>query len=572
MAIAARTHGAAGDAADPFAEARAAIFPQLRNRTLAEAAGALAENHVETANSLLSKYLERKPEDPDALNLMAELARRAKRFDDAEQMLVRCVALVPKSIGFRYNYAVVLRYLHRYEPALAQIDELVGEEPQNPLFRDQKATILSHMGRFAEALACRRQLVEEFPGSAKTWLQFGHTLRDEGHQAECLAAFHKALQLDPSMTSVYASLAALKVYRFTAAEIGQMEKQLAKPGVSTEERTDLHHALGNAYADAKNYAKSFENYAKGNALRRISVEFDKDKLFTQRVACESFFTESIFRERRGWGCPARDPIFIVGLPRSGSTLIEQILSSHSAIEGLGEIADLDTVLVTPLEAFRDTIRLQEFANGNAVDKSGLLYAYSRVLDRFGDEDFRAIGESYLESTGTRRTTGRPIFTDKALRNFFYVGLIHLILPNARIVDTRRHPLDCGWSCFKSLFQGNHFALRLSDIGNDYANYVRLMAHFDRVLPGRVHRVIHEELVANPDTELRRLFDYLELPFEEQCLRFYENKRPVMTQSSEQVRKPLNKSGMGQWAPYEPWLGPLKAALGPVLEYYPRPPE
>jgi hypothetical protein len=300
--------------------------------------------------------------------------------------------------------------------------------------------------------------------------------------------------------------------------------------------------------------------------------YDKEKLAVQRRACEAFFTPSFFHERAGWGCAARDPIFIVGLPRSGSTLLEQILSSHSAIEGLGELPDLDNTLVHPLTAFREEIQLDEFANGYAVDKSALVTAYTKLFDRFGADRFRSMGEHYLQMTGVRRNSERPFFTDKALRNFFYVGMIHLMLPHARIVDARRHPLDCGWSCFKSQFPGNNFALRLSDIGEDYANYVRFMAHFDRVLPGRIHRVIHEQLLAEPENELRHLFNYLDLPFEEQCLRFYENKRPVFTQSSEQVRQPLSKAGMGQWLPYEPWLGPLKAALGPVLENYPRVPE
>jgi hypothetical protein len=334
----------------------------------------------------------------------------------------------------------------------------------------------------------------------------------------------------------------------------------------------MHHALGKAYSDVKNYARSFENYAKGNALRRISVDFDAERLAAHRRACEESFDEAFFRERSGWGCPSTDPIFIVGLPRSGSTLIEQILSTHSAIEGLGELADLDATLVGPLSAVRDEVRLREFANGSAVDKSSLVFAYLRLVHRFTGEHFRAMGEQYLKLTGARRTSGKPFFTDKTLRNFFYVGLIQLILPNAKIIDARRHPLDCGWSCFKSQFHGSHFTLKLSDIGNDYVNYVRLMAHFDRVLPGKIYRLIHENLVADPEPELRRLFDYLSLPFEEQCLRFYENERPVFTQSSEQVRQPLNKSGMGQWLPYEPWLGPLKNALGPILENYPSVPE
>jgi tetratricopeptide (TPR) repeat protein len=564
--------GTVGDLPDPFAEARNKLFPPLRNRTLSEAAGALAEKHVELAESLLAKYLEKKPEDPDALNLRAEIARRTKRFEIAEKLLVQCVEKAPKRAGFRYNYAVALRHLHKYDKALEQIDALLRKEPENAVFRDQKATILSHLGRHAEALVYRRGLSEEFPASAKISFQFGQTLRDEGFHAECLAAFHKALELDPSSTAVYASLAALKVYRFTSVEIAQMEAQLVKRDLSSDGRADLHHALGKAHGDAKSYGKSFENYAKANALRRIDVGFDKDKLSARRQISEAFFTQTFFRERTNWGHPSKEPIFVVGLPRSGSTLIEQILSSHSAIEGLGELSDLDTALVSPLTETREEIPLHEFTNGNAVDKSGLVQAYIRLFSRFTGAKFRSIGKHYLRITGGRRATGRQFFTDKTLPNFHYVGLIQLIFPNSKIIDARRHPLDCGWSCFKSQFQGNHFTLRLSDIGHDYANYVRLMAHFNRVLPGRIHRVIHEKLIGDPETELRRLFDYLKIPFEEQCLRFYENKRPVFTQSSEQVRMPIYNTGMGQWIPYEPWLGPLKAALGPVLETYPRVPE
>jgi predicted Zn-dependent protease len=555
-------------APDPLLAAKQKLFPPLRNRMLADAAGALAENNTEIAESLVRRYLEKKPGDLDALNLLAEIARRARSFDDAEKFLEQCVKRSPGSAGFRFNYAVVLRHLHRYEEALVQIDALLRNHPQNPLFRDQKALILTRLGRHADALVLRRGLVEEFPQLPSAWFQLGDALRDVGVQAECIAAFHKTLELDPFSTGVYAGLASLKVYRFTPVEIAQMERTLAQPGLSPDARADVHHALGKAYGDARNYAKSFENYAKGNALRRLNVSFDPDRLTLHRRGCESVFTEAFFRERAGWGCPAKDPIFIVGLPRSGSTLIEQILSSHSAIEGLGELADLDSALVRPQIEIRGEIPFHEVTNGNAVDKSGLVNAYMKVLDRLGDEQYRSMGEQYLKITSARRTTGRPFFTDKTLRNFFYVGLIHLILPNAKIVDARRHPLDCGWSCFKSQFHGSNFALKLSDIGNDYANYVKLMAHFDRVLPGRVYRLIHESLVANPEEELRTLFQYLELPFEEQCLRFYENKRPVFTQSSEQVRQPLTKSGMGQWVPYEPWLGPLKSALGPVLDSYP----
>jgi tetratricopeptide (TPR) repeat protein len=558
-------------APDIFAEARRKLFPPLHNRTLTEAANALADNRVDIAESLVATFLERRPRDPDALNLMADIARRSKRFEEAEQLLVRCIAQSPRCAGYRFNYSIILRRLERYDEALAQLDELLGDDPRNPLYRDQKASVLRLMGKDAEAIVYRRELSEDYPASPEAWLHYGHALRNEGDQDQCIAAYHRALELAPSLSAAYGSLADLKIYRFAAAEIESMEAQLGLPGLSTNARADLHHALGKAYGDEKLYAKSFENYAKGNALRRLGVDFDQDRLTAHRLANESFFTQTFFCDRSGCGFNSRAPVFIVGMPRSGSTLLEQILSSHSAIEGLGELADLDKVLVRPLTDDKAENHQHQFGRG-AVAKSDVVRAYLQMLNRLDGDHFRSLGEQYLEVTGRRRTTERPFFTDKTLPNYFYTGLIHLILPNAKIIDARRHPLDCGWSCFKSQFPGGHFALRLGDIGRDYSNYVRLMAHFDRALPRRIHRVIYESLVTDPRTELGRLFEYLELPFEEQCLRFYENKRAVATQSSEQVRMPLYTSGVDQWLPYEPWLGPLKSALGAVLDSYPNAPE
>lgn len=555
-------------AADPFAAAGKQLFPPLRNRTLSEAAGALAKGDVAIAETLVEKFLARKPSDPDALNLLADIARRSRRFEEAEQLIARCVKQRPESAGHRYNYVVILRLLHRHEAALVELDELLRRDPQNPLFREQKATLLTSMGRHAEALGWRRDLAEEFPECPIAWLRYGHTLRDVGLQELCVSAFHKALELSPYLATAYAGLADLKVYRFTAAEMASMEECLRCSGLSSDQRADFHHALGNAYEKERQFAKSFENYTKANALRRIGVDFDPEKLVAHRTACETLFTEEFFRERADWGSSSNAPIFIVGIFRSGSTLLEQILSSHSAIEGLGELNDLDTALVRPLARFKDEVRLADISNGNVVDKTGLVHAYALTLDRLDAMSFRAIGEEYLELMGRRITSGRPFFTDKTLRNFLNIGLIRLMFPNAKIIDARRHPLDCGWSCFKSQFPGAHFARRLSDIGLDYSNYVRLMAHFDKVLPGKIHRVIYENLIADPLSELQKLFNYLDLPFEEGCLRFYENKRSVTTQSSQQVRKPLYTNATAQWVPYEPWLGPLKSALGPVLDNYP----
>ncbi len=556
---------------DPLADARRKLFPPLRNRALAEAADALADKRLESAGALVARVLAKRPGDPDALNLQADIARRLKQFDEAEQLLARCVEHSPEHFGYKFNHAVILRRLEKYEQALAQLDELLRRDPRNPLYRDQKAAVLRLLDRHGEALVYRRELSEEYPTSPDAWLHYGHALRNAGLRTECIAAYRKAIELAPALSPAYGSLADLKVYRFTAAEIDSMEAALGLPGASAEVRADLHHALGKAYEDAKIYAKSFENYAKANALRRIGVHFDREKLAAHRSACENFFTDAFFREREGWGCGSPAPIFIVGIPRCGSTLLEQILSSHTAIEGLGELADLDNALARPLAGATQEIH-ERFALGGQIEKTALVQAYLQLRDRLDADRFRLPGEHYLQLTGRRRKSARPFFTDKTLRNFLYVGLIALILPHAKIIDARRHPLDCGWSCFKSQLPGNSFSLSLGDIGHDYANYVRLMAHFDRVLPGRIHRVIYEDLVANPRAELGRLFDYLQLPFEEQCLRFYENERAVATQSSEQVRLPLYRSGVGQWLPYETWLGPLKSALGDVLDKYPDVPD
>ncbi|HWY16539.1 MAG TPA: sulfotransferase [Rhizomicrobium sp.] len=539
---------------DPLDEEKQKLFPPLRNRILAQAAGALGENRAHLAEPLVSKFLKKHPNDPSALNLMADIARRAERFAEAEQLLSRCVEQ-SACAGYRFNYAVVLRRLDKFDEALAQLDELLIKEPRNPLYREQKAEVLNLMRRQDEAFVIHRELSEEFPNSPDVWLNYGDTWRSTGHFDQCIAAYHKALELAPTLSAGYPRLVELKFYRFTMADIEWMEKQLDVPGLSADDRANLYFALGNAYGDQEFYAKSFEFYAKANALRRLGVGFDPERLSAYRLNCQSVFTEAFFRDRIGWGCASSAPIFIVGIPRSGSTLLEQILCGHTAIEGLGELADLGNTIASGVPS------------GGKEGQASVDYV--KRLRSLAADDFRSICGRYLDLTARRRRLGRPYFTDKALTNFWHAGLIHLILPNAKIIDVRRHPLDCGWSCFKTRFPtGQPFADKLSDIGQHYADYVRLMAHFDHVLPGRIHRVIYEDLVANPETEIRRLFDYLGLPFEEQCLRFHENPRTVRTLSVEQVRMPLYRSGMGQWRPYEPWLGPLRAALGPVLDAYP----
>jgi tetratricopeptide (TPR) repeat protein len=562
-----------GGVADPLVQAKHAAedrFSRLKTRVLAHAADALSNDRVDIARSLLTEFLARQPDNPDALNLMADIARRGGRFEEAEHLMAQCVERAPDSAPYRFNYAVILRRRDKYEVALAELDRLLSADPHNVLYREQKAIVLRLLGRHAEALDYRRGLVEEFSGSARANLHYAHALRGLGAQEEAIAAYQKVADLAPELTEVFAHLANLKTYRFSEAEIARMEAQLKKGDLPAAGRADLHFALGKAYGDERAYTNSFDNYAKGNALRRIGIDFDPERLTAFRHSCEAVFTEGFFRERSGWGWDSPAPIFIVGMPRSGSTLIEQILSSHSAVEALDESTELDVAVGQEFSRIEGRPPHHFWIGGWFEFRRGLVEAYSRVVSGLSDAEARALGEQYLQLTARRCKLGGPFFTDKALRNFGHTGLIHLVLPRAKIIDARRHPLDCGWSCFRSDFPGGQpFTNRLSDIGRHYCNYVRLMAHFDKVLPGRVHRVIYEELVADPEREVRRMLEYLELPFEEDCLRFHENKRAVGTLSSEQVRTPLYKTGVAQWQPYEPWLGPLKAALGPVLDSYPQ---
>jgi tetratricopeptide (TPR) repeat protein len=568
----ARNRNISPEATDPFEAARKKLFPAQRSRKLEDAAAALSENRVDIAQPILQRYLEKHPDDPPALHLMADIARRADQFEEAERLLLTCIENDPDCPGYRFNCAVIAITLQKYEEALAALDVLLKNDARNPVFRDWKAKVLSHLERFSEALTYRRELAEEYPQIATVWIAYGNLLRHLGKQEEAVTAYRKANEYAGDSVDAYMRLADLKTYRFSEAETARMQ-QLLSPDLSTEERANLCFALGTAYGDRKRYAEAFDSYAKANALLRAGIDFDSDGLTAHRMNCERLFTEEFFRQRSSWGCESHAPIFIVGMPRSGSTLIEQILATHSAIEGLGELAEVDNIVGRHL-ASREGGQPHEYRIGGWFEfPSGFVRAFSRAMSEWSAADFDAIGQEYLSATRNLRKSTLQRFTDKGLTNFGYIALIHLALPNAKIIDARRHPLDCGWSCFRSRFpSGQPFAHRLADIGKHYANYARLMTHFDRVLSGRVHRVIYEHLIASPEIEVRRLLDYLGLPFEEGCLRFHENKRTTNTLSSTQVRVPLYKTGVAQWQPYESWLGPLKKALGDVLERYPNAPD
>lgn len=552
-----KTRGAAGE--DVFAAAGAAMRASspLRNPTLKDAADLLRLKQGDAAETLLSGFLAARPNDPGGIRLMAQACFATGKKEQAEVLFARAVALASGDAATRYEYANALCQRNKPQLALAELEKLLASDPHNPLCLDLKSIVLSAMGRHAESLACYRLLADDHPHSADISLKYGSSLRSVGRREECIAAFRKAIELSPSCGEAYWSLSGLKTLRFSDDDMLAMQAQLSTPSVAGENRMYFHFALGKAYADQKLFAKAFENYARANALKRLSIDYDPGWLARNVAMARELLTTEFFERRNDFGSEAPDPIFIIGMQRAGSTLVEQILASHPAIESTAELPDISL--------------LAEHIGERIAPEYG--EEYPGVLTWLGPQAFREFGERYLESTRFRRTPGCPRFTDKMPYNFLHIGLIHLMLPNARIVDVRRNPLGCCFSNFSMNFKfGALFAYRLNELGQAYRDYVEMLAHFDRVLPGRIHRVIYENLVRDPETEVRRLLDYIGVPFDGACLRFHENTRAMDSASSEQVRMPISTEAVDEWRNYESWLGPLKSALGPVLDNWRGTPE
>ena len=520
---------------------------------LVQAARALCDNDLRVAEHTLRAVLKARPTDVAAIRMLAETAMRLGRYDDAENLLARCVELAPGFIAARHNYATVLYRQNRSEAAIAQIDRLLADDPRNPGYRNLKAAALAKIGEYDQAIELYGGVLQDQPGQAKVWMSYGHALKTVGRQADAIKAYRRCVAIAPQFGEAWWSLANLKTVRFDDADILAMEMELRRADLGEEDRFHLEFALGKAREDRADYEASFGHYLRGNALRRESLGYEASEITGQVERAKAVLTAELFAARAGQGCPAPDPIFVVGLPRSGSTLVEQILASHSAVEGTQELPDI--------------IALVRRLGGKARRASES--RYPEILAELSAEDLAALGQEYLDRAQVHRKLGRPLFIDKMPNNWTHVGLIQLILPNAKIIDARRHPLGCCFSGFKQHFaRGQGFTYDLTDIGRYYGDYVALMAHFDAILPGRVHRVIYERMVADPEGQTRALLDHCGLPFEDACLRFYDNDRAVRTASSEQVRQPIFTDAADHWRHYEPWLGPLKAALGPVLDAYP----
>jgi tetratricopeptide (TPR) repeat protein len=504
----------------------------------------------EEAERALRAFLVSSPNHAEGLRLLGELCARQGRYGDAEVLLEHALARDPTADGVRFSYAAALFRQQKVVQALPLVEDLLTRAPDDPAYRNLHAACLGLVGDNDQVVKIYETLSSEYSKQPGIWLNFGHALRTVGRREEAVAAYRACLALSPDNGEAYWSLANLKVVPFSPEETASMAAAAERVDISEEDRLHLRYALGKALEDAKDYGASFENYTQGAKIRRAQAAYDPEDMSAFVKRSKAVFTERFFEERAAAGSRSRAPIFIVGLPRAGSTLIEQILASHSEVEGTMELPEINLLA-----------RRLAGADGDTVDGR-----YPQALAALSIDALTALGEGFLADSNIYRRLGRPRFIDKMPNNFRHVGLIHLILPQAKIIDARRSPMGSCFSAFKQHFnQGQTFSYDLVDLGRYYRDYVDLMDHFDRALPGRVLRVIYEDMVEDAEAQIRRLLDHCDLPFEAGCLRFYDNDRAVRTVSSEQVRRPIYRDGLEQWRHYEAYLGPLKMALGPTLE-------
>jgi len=556
----ARERRKAGRDEDAWRADLSGIHASSRDPDLLNAAVAMNEGRLDEAEAMLATRQARIPEDPAGTRLLGEIHWRRGDMAAALTRIERAVEIAP---GYDLARDFLIRLLlqsNRLPEALDHAEILVTSPLKHPGYDLLMATALVRLGDQERARGIYESLLAQQADQPQIWQNLGHVLKTLGKQADAIHAYRQAVTYQPSMGEAWWSLANLKTVKLGADDIAAMEAALKSLEKDEADRKDdifhLHFSLGKAYEDAKNDEASFPHYAEGNRLRRTMVLYDADDFAAEVKATAQTFTSTFIAERGDGGCPAPDPIFVVGLPRSGSTLVEQILASHSQVEGTMELPEMMMI----------ASRLQSRVDEGEFPDFRTMVAALTPADRL------RLGEEYIERTRVHRQTDRPLFIDKLPNNWQHVGLIHLLLPNAKIIDARRHPIACCYSGWKQHFaRGQAFTYDLTEIGRYYRDYVAHMAAFDDAMPGRVHRVIYEQMVADTAGEVTKLLAYLDLPFEEACLSFWQTERAVRTASSEQVRQPIFTDAVEHWKRFEGWLGPLATALGPVTDAYPAPP-
>ncbi|WP_040500843.1 tetratricopeptide repeat-containing sulfotransferase family protein [Henriciella marina] len=509
------------------------------------------EGQILRAEQLARAFMQKNPRHIEGMRLLADIGTRLGVHEDADLLLETAIELEPDNLQLRIDHIQVLRKRQKYAAALEQAQALLARAPDNPMFKSLYAIESMQAGNYDEALEIFDAVLETLPNDLATLTSRGHALKTAGRSEDAIASYRHAVDVYPLHGDAWYALANLKTYRFDESEVEAMQAAVHDPNISHMGRIHISFALGKAHEDRKAFDEAFANYAEGNRLKKQQVRYTTEQMREEFAGQKRHCTADLFEKRLGTGFEDPAPIFIVGLPRAGSTLIEQILASHSQVDGTLELPNILSL------AHRLRGRKQ------VSDR----HRYPRILHDLPDEELKGLGEDYITNTAIHRR-GAPFFTDKMPNNFRHIGLISLILPNAKIIDARREPMACCFSGYKQLFaEGQEFSYSLEDIGQYYRSYIDLIAHWDEVLPGRILRVQHEDVIDDLEGEVRRLLDYCGLPFEQACVDFHKTDRAVRTASSEQVRQPISRSGLDQWRNFEPHLGPLKDALGPVLENY-----
>ena len=502
------------------------------------------EDRLGVAEIKCREFLKVNPTHTYAMSQLAEIASRLGHYNDAEFLLEKATSFDPDNSDLRMKYLMVLRKTQKFSKSSEQVNILCQKFPNNPLFELQKAIELMQGGDNASAINIFENIIKQSPNNFSALTSKGHAEKTLGETGKAIKSYQDAYRIKPNHGEAFFSLSNLKTYSFSDSEIELMKTQLERVDLSFKEKAYFHFALAQGYELNKDFDKSFYHFKSGNQIKnnqsKYSIEGMNKEIDEQINICNKSFFESLGEG----GCTSKDPIFIVGLPRSGSTLIEQILASHSMIDGTLELPNI--------------LSLAHSLRGD--DVYGKKGNYPRVINHLSDEQRYLFGDSYINETSIHRKSA-PMFTDKMPNNFRHIALIHSILPNAKIIDARRYPLDCCFSMFKQLFaQGQEFTYGLKEAACYYNSYVKLMNHWDDVLPGKILRVSNEDVIDDLESQVRRILKYLELPFEESCISFYQTERSVRTASSEQVRQPINKKGQGRWRPYSKHLKPLVDAL------------
>ena len=538
------------------AERNVAMLRQLPVEVVA-AQSLLADGDLVPAEAAIRQYLRGDLGNVGALRLLARIRMDSGGLDEAETLLRDVLARAPDYHAARLDLAMALLQQQKHAEARDEAVRLLQQEPENRDYLKQYAAACVGLGDHEPVIELYARLLEQAPEggaeAADLRLWRANALKVTGRTGEAIADYRAALAAREDNGVAWFSLANLKTYRFDANEIARMRAAEQSPGIADMDRVYLCFALGKALEDAEDYAASWHYYARGNDLRRATARYRADAAEACAEGLQQVFTAPFFAERAGWGFDDPAPIFVVGLPRAGSTLVEQILASHSRVEGTQELTEIGRYAAELCGA--------DPVCGLPVDPAAIL--------RLTGAEVRALGERFIAETRVHRQLGRSFFIDKMPNNFWHVGLIHLILPRATIIDVRREPMASCFGMYKQLFGtvNQEFSYGVDDLARHYRTYLAVMRHWDAELPGRVLRVQHEDIVADLDSAVRRMLDHAGLPFEPDCLAFHETQRSVRTPSSEQVRRPIDPATMTQWRRYAAWLGPLEAALGDALTRY-----